>query len=95
MGFFGLYGEAEVKINEIEKYIQIDPYDQQDQYDEDSQSYKHEEDDIIAMERYLKKKRYLSIRIGKLKLSRKYMKRPEPVKKRKKRQKKENSKTLF
>lgn len=88
MGFFCLHGEAELIQNSKQKYLQIRPREIQYESDFESHSDKQEDgDDIIAMENYLKKKRYLSTRIGKLKLHRLYMEKPE-VKKKKKRQRK-------
>jgi hypothetical protein len=86
LGFFMLEGKAEVVPNENNsKIVYFDLYNEHlDEYYESEEEDKKQDEELAEMNRYLKKKRLLSSKIGKMKFVRYYMPKPE-IKKRRKR----------
>lgn len=86
LGFFMLEGKAEVVPNENNsKIVYFDLYNKHlDDYDESEEEEREQDEELAEMNRYLRKKRLLSSKIGKLKFVRYYMPKPE-IKKRRKR----------
>jgi len=84
-----LEGRAEVTPNDNNtKIVYFDIHNQDlDDYDDSEENDREQDPEIYDMKRYLKKKRLLSSKIGKLKFVRYYMQKPE-IKKRRKREKK-------
>lgn len=89
MGFFMLEGKAEVDCEVNTKMVFFESYNDSNSQDSvDGQK----SPEVQEMEEYLKRKRLLSSRIGKIKFARYYMQKPEIKKRRRQRKRKQKQK---